>query len=454
MARQPHVIVIPHPAQGHVAPLMKLSLQIAAHGVKVTFVNTEFIHEKVMASLPVNDVGEQRLISLVSIPDGLEPEDDRQDFVKLTDSITRVMPGNLRNLIDNINRSDVDEQIVCVIADSAAGWALEVAYKMGIKAVAVLLSGPATLALALHVPQLIEAGIIDTDGTVIKDEPITLSEGTPAWSSSELGWSCSDPVLQKLLFLYVSSAVKNLQFADQVLCNTFYELDSWVMKLIPRVIPIGPFLGTADFEAFAGNLYPEDSTCLSWLDKQTTGSVIYVALGSTTVLSAQQVDELALGLELTDLPFLLVVSSNLTNGSTAKFPEGFINLVADRGKIVEWAPQEKVLAHPSIACFVSHCGWNSTLEGLTMGIPFLCWPYFADQFHNRRYICDVWKIGLALAKDENGIITRKEISTKINTLISSEGIKANALHLKEVAKMSVSEGGSSFKNFKSFIEQL
>ncbi|XP_021286886.1 UDP-glycosyltransferase 83A1-like [Herrania umbratica] len=453
MARQPHVMVIPHAAQGHVAPLMKLSLQIAAHGVKVTFVNTEFIHEKVMASLPAK-AEQQSPISLVSIPDGLEPEDDRQDFVKLTESMLRVMPGHLRNLIENINRSNVAEEITWVLADMAAGWALEVAKKMRIKRAAVLLSSPASMALALYVPQLIEAGIIDTDGTLIKDEPITLSEDIPAWSSSELSWSCCDPVMQKLLFAYVSTALRTCKFSDQILCNTFYELDSSAMKLIPKIIPIGPFTACNNFEAFSGNFWPEDSTCLNWLDKQTPGSVIYVALGSTTILSPQQVDELALGLELTGLPFLWVVRSNLTDGSTVKFPEGFINRVAGRGKLVEWAPQEKVLAHHSIACFLSHCGWNSTLEGLSTGIPFLCWPYFADQFHNRSYICDVWKIGLALAKDENGVITRNEMSTKIKILLSSDGIKANALHLKEVARKSVSERGSSFKNFKSFIEQI
>ncbi|XVE56840.1 hypothetical protein DITRI_Ditri04bG0043000 [Diplodiscus trichospermus] len=455
MGRQSHVIVIPHPAQGHVAPLMKLSLKIAAHGVKVTFVNTEFIHKKLMASLPAAKMEEeQRLISLVSIPDGLEPEDDRQDYFKLTESIARVMPGNLRSLIENINRSDVDGQIDCVIADKAAGWALEVANKMGIKRVMVLLSGPANLALALHVPQLIEAGIIDTNGTLIKDESITLSEDIPAWSSSEFTWSCCDPVMQKLLFVYVSKTLEPLNFVDQILCNTFYELDTPIMKLVPKIITIGPFVVSNHFEAFAGNFFPEDTTCLSWLDKQTAGSVIYGAMGSTAILSPQQVDELAFGLELTGLPFLWVVRSNLTNESTAKFPEEFIVRVADRAKIVEWAPQEKVLAHRSIACFVSHCGWNSTMEGLTMGIPFLCWPYFADQFHNRSYICDVWKIGLALAKDDSGIVTRNEISSKVKKLLSSDEIKENALNLKEVARKSVSEGGSSFKNFKSFIEQI
>ncbi|XVF08997.1 hypothetical protein REPUB_Repub07fG0052200 [Reevesia pubescens] len=119
------------------------------------------------------------------------------------------------------------------------------------------------------------------------------------------------------------------------------------------------------------------------------------------MLRPQQLDELALGLELSGHPFLWVVRSNLTKGSSTKFLEGFANRTADRGKIVEWAPQEEVLAHPSVACFVSHCGWNSTMEGLSMGLPFLCWPCFADQFQNRNYICDVWRIGLPLIHNES-----------------------------------------------------
>ncbi|EOY22033.1 UDP-Glycosyltransferase superfamily protein [Theobroma cacao] len=453
MDRHPHALVIPFPAQGHVAPLMKLSLQIAAHGVKVTFVNTEFIHEKIMVSVPEKAEG-RSLISLASLPDGLELEDDRTDYAKLIESVRRTMPGYLEDFILKINQSNINEKISCVIADTSVGWALEVAKKVGIEAVAVWPAGGPCLALALHVPQLLEAEIIDHDGTVMKDEPISVSKDVPAWSRSEIGWGSSDPVMQKVLLEFYSIVPEYAKFYDWILCNSVYELDSAALKLIPNILPVGPLLASNYLGTFAGNFWPEDSTCIEWLDKQTSSSVIYVAFGSTTMANMEQLEELALGLELTGHPFLWVVRSDFMDGSLAKFPDGFINRVAKRAKFVEWAPQEKVLAHPSVACFMSHCGWNSTMEGLSMGIPFLCWPYFADQFCNKNYICDVWKIGLGLAKGASGIVTRHEISTKIKTLLSSDAIKANALHIKELARKSFNEGGSSFKNFNNFIEHI
>ncbi|KAF5957554.1 hypothetical protein HYC85_004779 [Camellia sinensis] len=101
--------------------------------------------------------------------------------------------------------------------------------------------------------------------------------------------------------------------------------------------------------------------------------------------------------------------------------------------MVGWAPQQKVLGHPSVACFLSHCGWNSTMVGLSNGIPFLCWPYFAYQFLNQNYICDVWKVGLRFNHDESGIIKQEEIKDKVEQLLSNKTIKARALDLKEVA---------------------
>ena len=161
----PHVVVIPFPAQGHVAPLMKLSHLIVGHGIKVTFVNTDFIHAKLTASMTVKNE-EKSPIRLVSIPDGLEPGDDRNDLTKVIESVLKFMPAHFKDLIEKINKSDDDDQISCVIADATVGWALEVAEKMGIKRAALWPAGPGSLAFVLHIPKLIEDGIIDAEGNI------------------------------------------------------------------------------------------------------------------------------------------------------------------------------------------------------------------------------------------------------------------------------------------------
>ena len=244
-----------------------------------------------------------------------------------------------------------------------------------------------------------------------------------------------------------------MDFSKRLLCNSVYELDSSVCQLIPNMLPIGPLLASNRLGHYSGNFWPDDLTCISWLNEQPAGSVIYAAFGIIAILSQHQFNELALGLELAGRPFLCAFFDQTTpDGSTAEFPDGFMERVAEHGKMVSWAPQEKVLAPPSVASFLSHCGWNSTMDGIAMGIPFLCWPYFGDQFLNQNYICKKWKVGLELNPDENGFISRHEIKKKFEELVSDEGIKANAEKLKEMARKSVSEGGSSYKNIKTSIE--
>ncbi|KAG8652406.1 hypothetical protein MANES_06G086400v8 [Manihot esculenta] len=450
MGRKPHVIVVPYPAQGHVAPLMKLAYNLADHGIKVTFVNTESIHVKLMSAMS-EKFKEGIPISLVSVPEGLDGEDTRAFLERAPSS----MPLLLQNLIENINESNIDDQVTHVIADVTAEWALEAAKKMGIELAAFVPCGVATLAFVLHAHRLTEAGIIDDYGVPMKDEPISLSNSIPAWKKNELAWSFpGNPESEKFLFLNsVLTATENVKISDWLLVNSFYELEPSACDLIPNILPIGPLFASDHLGTFAGNFCAEDSTCLNWLDQQPPRSVIYAGFGSTRACDQQQFNELALGLEMVGQPFLWVVRSNFTNG-IVEFPDGFLERVEKHGKIVEWAPQEKALAHPSTACFFSHCGWNSILEGISQGVPFLCWPYFADQFHNRNYMCETWKIGLELIPDENGIVTRHEIKTKLEKLLSDKDIEANSLKLKEMAGKSTSEGGSSFNNLTSFIEQM
>ncbi|KAG6388630.1 hypothetical protein SASPL_150062 [Salvia splendens] len=145
--------------------------------------------------------------------------------------------------------------------------------------------------------------------------------------------------------------------------------------------------------------------------------------------------------------FLWVVRLDLANGSRAVLPDGF---AGENGKIVERAPQD--LSHRSVACFLSHCGWNSTLEGLSRGVPFLCWPYFSDQFHNQKYICDKWEIGLRIDHDENGIrsFIQIDFNTKPKVNISLKRIRRQSSHASSHEEIA---GASNYGNIPRLVHQ-
>ncbi|XP_030519499.1 UDP-glycosyltransferase 83A1-like [Rhodamnia argentea] len=457
MAKFKHVLVIPYPAQGHVTPLLKLAHCIADYGVKITFVNTESIHAQVMAANPGLDEGSSR-VKFVTIPDGLETDEERKDIPTITESILRVMPDHLQELIEKVKKQsdgNEDEQISFMIADLTVGWALEVAERMGIERAGFWPASASALVMTLHIPKLIEGGVVDNNGFAPKNDLITILEDLPAYKSNDLVWSCpEDPAIHKAIFKFLSSIVHHSKRTNSFLCNSFRDLEAPACSGIPGALPIGPLMASARLVHRRGSLWNEDSTCLNWLDQHPALSVIYIGFGSTTIFGMEQFYELAHGLEQIARPFLWVVRPDLTDGPVTEFHDGFLQRVRNYGKVVQWAPQEEVLAHPAVACFFTHCGWNSTLEGLSNGVPLLCRPYFSDQFLNRSFICDVWRVGLGVDGDENGLITRHEVRKKLLAVLGSDEIRANCLRVKEMARKSVSEEGSSLKNLQSFIELM
>jgi len=221
------------------------------------------------------------------------------------------------------------------------------------------------------------------------------------------------------------------------------------------VIPIGPLRTwqRPTRHAPVGHFWHADNVaCMSFLDAQPRGSVVYVAFGSISIMTAEQVQELALGLKASGRPFLWVVRPE----QAGKLPTGFTDDVGalGKGKVVGWAPQEQVLGHHSVGCFVSHCGWNSTLEGIRNGLPMMCWPYFLDQVTNQTYICDIWKVGLRVASPEGGLVTKERIVELLDGLLEDEGVKERVLKLKEMAESNMSEEGSSLKNLNMLMESF
>jgi len=197
------------------------------------------------------------------------------------------------------------------------------------------------------------------------------------------------------------------------------------------------------------------------LDKQPKRSVLYVSFGSGGTLSYDQIQELALGLEMSEHRFLWVVrtpndiaaeaaylAEDSQNEPVEFLPKGFLERTKGRGLVVlSWAPQAQVLAHSSTGGFLTHCGWNSTLESMLNGVPLIAWPLFAEQRMNAIMLTQDIKVALRPSADpESGLVGRDEIARVVKRLMEGEEgkrIRNRMKDLKDAAAKVLGEDGSS-----------
>lgn len=160
----PHFLVVPYPILGHMNPLLQFSQVLANHGCKITFLITEFNQKRMKSE--IDHLGAQ--IKLVTLPHGLDPEDDRSDQPKVILSLRNTMPTKLHRLIQDINNNNNaldgdNNKITCLVVSKNIGWALEVAHKLGIKGALLWPASATSLASFESIPRLIDEGIIDSE---------------------------------------------------------------------------------------------------------------------------------------------------------------------------------------------------------------------------------------------------------------------------------------------------
>lgn len=214
----------------------------------------------------------------------------------------------------------------------------------------------------------------------------------------------------------------------------------------------------------------DENQCLKWLDSWPASSVIYVCFGSLNRLTPPQLMELGLALEASNKPFIWVIRGGYKREDMEKWlaEDGFEERVKGRGLLIRgWAPQLLILSHPSVGGFLTHCGWNSTLEGISAGVPMITWPLFAEQFFNEKQLVQVLKIGVRVGvefvvhmgeEDKYVVLVKSEDIKKAIENIMDEGKEGEerrerARNLAEMAKKAV-EGGSSYLNIALLIEDI
>ena len=251
--------------------------------------------------------------------------------------------------------------------------------------------------------------------------------------------------------------------ASAIILNTFQSLEGKVLeameKILPPIYTVGPLsllsqqTEKSPASILGSNLWKEDWSCLEWLEGRKPDSVLYVNFGSITVMTNEQLVEFAWGLTNSKQDFLWIIRPDLVKGDSAVLPERFLEETRERGKLASWCPQEKVLGHSAVGGFLTHCGWNSTIESISSGVPMICWPFFADQQTNCRYVCAEWGLGMEI----DGDVRREKVGGLIEDLMEGQKgkeLRRRAEEWKEMAVNATRPGGSSSKNFEGLVRML
>ncbi|XP_009608461.2 anthocyanidin 3-O-glucosyltransferase 5-like [Nicotiana tomentosiformis] len=471
---QLHIAILSSPGMGHLIPVLVLGNRLAAHyNIKITILaittssssaETEFLKKSTLTN-------EKKTIEIIPIPS--------VDISHLINSSTKVFTQlrlMVREALPKIH-STIASMTHCpdaLIVDIFCTQILPIAEEFKISKYAYHPTTAWTLALAIYCQVFdkeIEGEYVD-----LKD-PLKIP-GCKALRPDDV----VDPLLDRSDQQYEEYLKLGMEYAafDGILINTWEDLEPETIKALRineklrsilkvpvfPIYPVGPLRRTVETN--------EPDEVIQWLDKQNNESVLFVSFGSGGTLSTKQITELAWGLELSQQKFVWVVrppsdgdadsaylnsTGKETRGMSGYLPEGFLTRTKDMGLVVPmWANQVEILGHSSVGGFLTHCGWNSTVESLTNGVPMIAWPLYAEQKMNAAMLTE--ELGVAIRPailPTKKLVKREEIQGMVRILMQTkEGkrIKEMAKKLKKSAENALSEGGSSYNSICELVKDI
>lgn len=464
---QPHVLLVTFPAQGHINPCLQFAKRLIRMGIEVTFATSVFAHRR-MAKTTTSTLSKG--LNFAAFSDGYDDgfKADEHDSQHYMSEIKSCGSETLKDII--LKSSDEGRPVTSLVYSLLLPWAAKVAREFHIPC-ALLWIQPATVLDIYYYyfngyEDAIKGSTNDPNWCIqLPRLPLLKSQDLPSFllsSSNEEKYSFALPTFKEQL------DTLDVEENPKVLVNTFDALEPKELKAIEKynLIGIGPLIPSTFLDgkdpldsSFGGDLFQKSNDYIEWLNSKANSSVVYISFGSLLNLSKNQKEEIAKGLIEIKKPFLWVIRDQ-ENGKGDEKEEKLSCMMEleKQGKIVPWCSQLEVLTHPSIGCFVSHCGWNSTLESLSSGVPVVAFPHWTDQGTNAKLIEDVWKTGVRLKKNEDGVVESEEIKRCIEMVMDGgekgEEMRRNAQKWKELAREAVKEGGSSEMNLKAFVQEV
>ncbi|XVF56530.1 hypothetical protein PTKIN_Ptkin06aG0128500 [Pterospermum kingtungense] len=472
---QLHFVVFPFMAGGHMTPMIDIARLLAQQGVIVTIVTTPLnaARFKPILDRAIESGLSLRLVEVpfpcaeAGLPEGCENFDLMPSFSLALNFFQAA------NMLEKPVQKLFDELIPrpsCIISDVLLTYTHNIANQFHIPRI-VFNGGCCFLSLCLHniiVSNIVEHITSEREYFVVPNMPEKVE-----FTKSQIASVMSDDHKD------FSELIKKTELASYgIVMNTFEEMELEYIKEYrkargKKVWCVGPVSlcnkDALDMAQRGNNKVSIDGDqCLRWLDSQEPASVTYACLGSqSNVIPAQSI-QLGLGLEASNKPFIWVIRGNDAGNEVEKWisEDGFEERIKGRGFVIRgWAPQLLILSHPAIGAFLTHCGWNSTIEGISAGVPLITWPLFADQFANEKLAVQILKIGVKVGvedplkwteEEKIGVLVKKEhVKEAIEKLMDGgEERRERAKKLGEMANKAVEIGASSHLNITQLIQDI
>ncbi|KAF5181322.1 Udp-glycosyltransferase 89a2 [Thalictrum thalictroides] len=448
-----HILVFPFPAQGHMIALLDLAHQLSLQGITITILITPKNLPILQPLLTKNPFIQTLVLPFPShhpsIPAGVENVKDIGNngnfgiinaLIQLSDPITHWFKSH-------------PTPPIAIISDFFLGWTQQLATQLGIPRITFYSSGAFSVCvltyLMIHLRELYP--LDEVSFPHLPKSPVFNRAHLP---SAFKKYREEDPLCETVK----DGLIANTSSWGAVF-NTFDDVETAYLESFKNIVvghervwAVGPIqlLGCSNGPAATdrgGASSVSAVDVFSWLDQYSdASSVVYVCFGSQVFLTRGQMEALTKGLEESGVQFIIVVNSETF------IPEGFEDRVAGRGFVIKgWAPQVSILSHHAVGGFLTHCGWNSVLEGIVAGVMLFAWPMEADQFINARLLVD--DMGVAVKVCE-GIDTVPDSAELARCLKGSMSEKVGAMKLRDKALGAVKEGGSSMNDLNSMVKEL
>ncbi|CAN8324393.1 unnamed protein product [Cochlearia groenlandica] len=435
----PHYLLVTFPAQGHINPALQLANSLIHHGATVTYATA--ISALRRMGEPPSTKGLSYAWFTDGFDDGLKSFEDQKIYMS---ELKRCGSTALTDII-KANLDDATEPITGIIYSLLVPWASTVARGFNLPTTLLWIEPATVLDIYYYYFNAAHSHLFNKNPIKLPNLPPIATGDLPSFLQPSRKLPSALVTLEEHIEALESESNPN------ILVNTFSELEPEALASVEklRMIPIGPLVSSSAENG--ADLFRSEEDYTKWLDSKAEKSVIYISLGThADDLPEKHMEALTRGVLATDLPFLWIVREKKKNQ--------FLDLIRgdDGGLVVGWCSQTAVLAHPSVGCFVTHCGWNSTLESLESGVPVVAFPQFADQCTTAKLVEDTWRIGVRVKEGEGGHVDGDEVRRCLEKVMccgeDAEEMRRNAARWKKLAVDAVAEGGPSDLNLKGFVE--